>query len=108
MLPTRNGKSFSKAISDRESWATPSPKEEARHCFEIAKRNGGIPAMRLTIGISLEEHAELVEWMQREPRLARRVAAAIAYRERVLAEFDSLSKILQVQACGEVADLRSQ
>jgi hypothetical protein len=46
--------------------------------------------MREIIAITDRERRELLEWVKQEPALADKVFAAIAYRERVLAEFNAL------------------
>jgi hypothetical protein len=82
-LPQRN--------IERQAWSCwPSPRSEAKNCLKIAQRNGGVAGMREVIAVSDRERRELLQWIEQEPALADKVFAAIAYRERVLAEFNAL------------------
>jgi len=83
-IPRRPGK------IERQAWCWPTAKSEAKSCAIAAQRNGGVDTMREIIAITDRERRELLEWVKQEPALADKVFAAIAYRERVLAEFNAL------------------
>lgn len=71
-------------------WSYPSPRNEALACVGIAARNGGIEAMRKLISVSDRERLALMRLVQEGQLPKYRVETALAFRARVLEEFDRL------------------
>lgn len=74
----------------REDLAFPPAEVEARACLKIAKRNGGIEAMRKTIEIDPLSMAFLDFWLEAGLLPAPTILRAKEYRGQVLEEFDKL------------------
>ena len=87
---TRNGRLFSKQLTDEEAWDCPTPRSEAFYCLRVARANGGVAAMREVIAVSEAERAELLSWAAADPSLTGKILAAVAFRGEVLEEFEKL------------------
>jgi|SRR5215472_555786 len=88
--PAQHNRAFLEEISDTEAWSSPPARSEAARCLAVARANGGVEHMRELIAVSDGERAELLAWAVEEPTLTSKILGVVAYRERVLTEFDEL------------------
>jgi len=86
------GRPRTRPLQRCEPWATPTPAAEARSLYVIARRIGNVEAVRNTIMLEAKHAGELRLWSAREPWLAERIQNLVAFRRRVLTEFDRLTK----------------